>query len=82
MSQRKEQLIKWLEENPELLGELERIKELEDQGADFHEVEGELMKLTRELGAGSLERWTKQKQKLVSQKRLPKGTRKHSKKNE
>ena len=51
MSQSHSELMSWIEANPEIRENLEKIKKAIESGEDFDEMEGKLLEMTRKLGA-------------------------------
>ena len=81
MSRSSRELMAWIEANPEIHENLEKIKAAVENGKDFDEMEEQLVEMTRKLGAAGAGQWIARRERESFKEAKESGARKHSKKN-
>jgi hypothetical protein len=82
--QKREKVLSWLREHPELLEKLDLMRQMEEDGldSDFDRIELEMLELVKSMGASSLGRCVEAKQSKAQEASKRGGAcRAHSKKN-
>lgn len=75
-------MLDWLKSHPEVLEQLERMRELEEEDPELDTAELDLLELSRAISASSFERILQRKCDLASGEQLEQsGVRVHGKKN-